>query len=711
MAVIGKIRQRSGLLIFLIGLSIVGFLVMDATNSQGSLLKGRKDAVGKVNGEKIPYTEFSKKYEENVKNMEEQMKGQPVAEDQRNYMRTQTWNEMVNEIIFNKLYDALGINVTGDELNELATGENASQYIKNDQQFQNPQTRQFDPAQVRLYMQRLDQDPQGVEPGTVRKQWMRFENLLKQNQFQQKYNTLISKGLFVPTWMGEMSYNDQSRTVNFKYVQLPYSEVNDADVKINDDDLKKHLSENEAKFKQEEETRKLEYVTFDIVASAGDSARIVKDLEEKRADFAKGEKPADDSVFVKLFSETPFDEVYYDKEKLFASVKDSFFSLPVKSIVGPYADGKSFKLAKISDRKMISDSVHVRDIKISFEGVTSQEAAAVKFKLVDSIMRDIDTLKKDFGMEAVMRSDDQMSKMRGGDLGWVKQGEKDKAYNDLIFFRAVKGKIYKVPVQSENAIHIIQVVEDRPTKVGVQLSYLTKEIIPSPETERNIYGNATTFAGENQKAEKFMETGKKLNIKAVQALKKDEFSVQGLGSTRELVKWAFNAKKGEVSPPFTTSGKHVIALLENITPKGLPDLDAVRDRITPDVKTAKKFEILSKKIADTKAANIDELATKLGKTPMEAAGVSFGNPAFNNTYEPTATATALSTATGKLSAAIKGNSGVFVVQTTAVTEPAKQTDYAIYTYQTKQQLQQKAARVQEVQKKLASITDDRSEFF
>jgi len=255
------------------------------------------------------------------------------------------------------------------------------------------------------------------------------------------------------------------------------------------------------------------------------------------------------------------------------------------------------------------------------------------------------------------------------------------------------------------------VVEDKPTKVAVQLSYLTKEIIPSPETERTIYGNATTFAGENQKAEKFLEAGKKLNIKTVQALKKDEFSVPGLGSTRELVKWAFNAKKGEVSPPFTTSGKHVIALLENITPKGLPDLDAVRDRITPDVKTAKKFELLAKKVDDAKAATIDALATKLGKASMDANGVSFGNPAFNNTYEPTVTATALSTAAGKLSGAIKGNSGVFVVQTVSVTEPAKQTEYGIYTYQTKQQLQQKATRVQEVQKKLASITDDRSEFF
>lgn len=711
MAVIGKIRQRSGLLIFLIGLSIVGFLIMDATNSQGSLLKGRKDSIGKVDGEKIPYNDFTKKYEENIKNMEEQMRGQPVGDEQRNYMRTQTWNEMVNDIIFKKLYDALGINVTADELNELATGENASQYIKNDQQFKNPQTGQFDPAQVRLYLQRLDQDPQGVEPGTVRKQWMRFETLLKQNQYQAKYNALVSKGLFVPSWMGEMSFNDQSRMVDFKYVQVPYTDVKDDDVKVSDDDIKNYMSAHEAKFKVEDETRKLQYVTFDIVASAGDSAHIVKDLEEKRADFAKGEKPSDDSVFVKLYSETAFDGAYYTQDKLFVAVKDSFFKYPVKSIVGPYVDGKSYKLAKISDRKMISDSVHVRDIKIAFEGVNTQEAAQVKFKLVDSIFKMIDTLKKDFGMTAMMFSDDQLSKMKGGDLGWVKQGEKDKAYNDLIFFHAQKGKLYRVPVQSENAIHIVQVVDDKPTKTGVLLTYLSKEIIPSPETERNIYGNATTFASENQSTAKFTEAAKKLNVKTVESLKAEDFTVQGLGSSRELVKWAFKAKKGEVSPPFTISGKHVIAMLEDVRAKGLPDVASIRDRVKPEVVREKKFELLAKKINDAKAANIEELATKLGKVAGQSTPVSFTNPAFNNMFEPKVTATALATAKDKLSAPIQGNSGAFVVQTVNVTEPGKQNDYGMFTMQAKQQVQSKSAQVQEVQKKLASVTDDRSEFF
>jgi peptidyl-prolyl cis-trans isomerase D len=709
MAVIGRIRQRSGLLIFLIGAAIAGFLIMDATNSQFSVLKGRKDSIGKVNGEKITYNEFTRKYEDNVKKMEDQMRGQPIGEDQRNYIRTQTWNEMVNDIIFNNIYDKLGINVTPDEMTELAVGENASPYIK--QQFKNPQTGRFDPNMVRTYLTRLDQDPEGAEPGTTRKQWMNFETMLKQSQFQQKYNNLIGKAFYVPTWQAEMVYNDQNRFVNIKYLSLPYTDVNDADVKLTDDDFKKYLQDHSGRYKQDEETRKIAYVTFDIAASAGDSAKTIQSLQEKRAEFAKGEKPSDDSVFVKIYSETPFDVVYYPKDQVSPIIADSLFSLPKGTVIGPYLDGAQYKLAKISDRKMISDSVRIKDIRISFAGITTQEQANIKFKLIDSIYKQIDSLKGDFTAFALAFSDDEASKAHGGDLGWVKPAEKEKLYNDLIFYRAQKGKLYRVPNQTENAIHLVEVVDEKPSKMAVEVSYFTKEIIPSPETERNIYGTATTFASENQNEAKFKAAGEKLHSKTVNGLKKDAFSVEGLGTARDLVKWAFTAKKGDVSPVFTVDKKHVVAMLQDVRPKGLPDVDAVRDAIKAEVVKDKKFELLSKKISDAKAGNIDELASKLGKTAEQAEHISFSNANLNGAFEPKVAATAMGLQVGKMSAPVEGLRGVYVAQAVSVQEPPKAGDLTAYTFQMKQQFAGKARYAQDVEKKLAKVDDNRFDFF
>jgi peptidyl-prolyl cis-trans isomerase D len=714
MAVIGTIRQRSGLLIFLIGLSIIGFLLMDATNSQFGALRSRKDYIGKVNGEKIPQLAFEKKLDENIKSQEEQMRGQPMTDDMRNYLRTQTWNELVSEVIFKDVYAKTGINVTADEMTDLATSEEfASPYLQQDPSFKNPQTGKFDANMVRMFLQNLDKDPQGVEPGTVRKQWMRFEGLLKKQQFTDKYNNLITKGLAIPTWMAEMSYNDQARTVDLKYVALNLTDINDADVKLTDDDIKNYINSHKVLFKQELETRKLQFVQYDIIPSSADTSRTLRELTEKAAEFAASKTAAEDSIFVRLNSETAFDEVYYTKDNLSSSVKDSLFAAPLKSLVGPYIEGKSLKIAKVTDRKMISDSVRVREIKISFNDVKTQEEGAAKFQLVDSIFKAIDSLKGDFSAFAATFSADEASKVKGGDAGWIKQNQRSKEFNNLVFYRAVKGKTYRLPSQEENAWYIFQVVEDRPSKQAVQVSYLSREIVPSAETQSNIYEAASIFSSDNQGEEKFLAAAKKKNVKAVESISKEDFTVQGIGSARSLVKWAFEASKGEVSAPITIGNQHIVALVELVRPAGLLDVAAVRadaGKISLITKE-KKVELLTKKIKDSGATTIEALAAKLGKPEQTATAVSIGNPSLNGSFEPVAVAAAIGAGKGKVSAPVAGNSAVFVVQATNITEPQKITDFTMFAAQLKQQAQSKTRFAQEAHKKLAKIEDDRFDFF
>ncbi len=107
----------------------------------------------------------------------------------------------------------------------------------------------------------------------------------------------------------------------------------------------------------------------------------------------------------------------------------------------PFVDGGQYKYAKIVNRKLLSDSVRVRDIAFSFDNVKSQEEAMVKRKLFDSVFTQIDSFKQDFGQMAAMFSDDQQTKVVGGDKGWVKFGETDKPYNDAIFLPGKKGMV------------------------------------------------------------------------------------------------------------------------------------------------------------------------------------------------------------------------------------------------------------------------------
>lgn len=709
MAAIGSLRKRGGLIVGGIAVALILFLLMTAIESRPDVMRGTKTTVGEVNGEKISIQQFSEKVDENTKNREEQMRGQTMTDADRNYIRQQTWVETVNEIIFNEVYSKLGITVTPEEMSELATGTHPHPYFK--QYFTNPQTGVYDAQQVKLILQNLDKDEEGTPKGTRRKQWLNFESEIKKNQYQTKYNNLISKGFFAPAWLAENFYNEQKRMVDFAYVHLPFSDVNDSDIKVSDDDIKKYVAEHAAKYKQEDETRKVDYVTFDIVASASDSAKTIQSLLEKKEEFAKGEKSSDDSLFAKIYSDTPFDEIYYDKDKMVSPVKDSFFSLPVKSIVGPYLDGQFFKLAKISDRKLISDSVRVREIVFSFAGLQQGDPAVeAKYKLMDSIQKAVDSLHGDFAAFAATYSDDPMSKMTRGDIGWVKQGAKDKMYNDILFYRAVKGKSYRALV-GQDQVHMFQMIEDKPSKLSVQVTYFSKEIVPSPETERNIYGAASAFAADNQSADKFRKEGAKLNtLKTIAEVKRDDYNLQGLGSARNVVKWIFHARKNEVSQVMEVEKKHVVVLLDDVQPKGVKNIDAIKDLVTAEIKKEKKVEMLSKKVSDAKAASLDELASKLGKTAAAANGVSLGNPSANGMYEPNVVAAAFATAAGKLSSPVKGTSGVFVVQTLVVHDAEKITDYTAYSYSLRQQLQGKSRYATEAQKKLADIEDDRLEF-
>ncbi len=64
MGLFEAIRSRSGLVIGVIGISLVAFVLTDFLTSGNMLFQGDRDVVGRINGEKISYLEFNKEVEE-----------------------------------------------------------------------------------------------------------------------------------------------------------------------------------------------------------------------------------------------------------------------------------------------------------------------------------------------------------------------------------------------------------------------------------------------------------------------------------------------------------------------------------------------------------------------------------------------------------------------------------------------------------------------
>ncbi|MBS1624873.1 MAG: SurA N-terminal domain-containing protein [Bacteroidetes bacterium] len=720
MAVIGEIRKRPGILVGVIALSIVLFLLGVAVNDQFSVLRpGRGTDAGSVDGQAIPYNEYSSEVSDNVKNVEAQNHIN-LNDVQRNYMNQQTWNEMVNDIVMQHASDKTGVVVSDDEMVSLTMTENLHPVIRQQLFGNNP----VDVAGLNGWIKNLNVDEKGQEPGAKRKFWNNLVKQVKKSQLQSKYNTLIMKSIGnVPKWMAEEYYEETNKTADFRYVELPYTEVNDNEIKYTDSDLKEYLNKNAAKFKTAEESRTIQYVAFDVIPSAVDSATALKALTDKLEDFTKGATKSDDSLFVKLYSETPLYDLYTIKSEpgqQAPPVADSLFDLPVKTVIGPYVENGMYKFAKISSKKMMSDSVKVREIVFSFANVQSEADQKAKLAVIDSVYTAIDSLHADFGAMAATYSDDPASKANGGVVGWVKFNDptKDEFYKSIVFHNGVPGKPYKYLDAQNNLIKIVEIMEEKPSKPGIKVAYFTRQLAPSQETETDIYSEATQFVQANNTEEKWKKyaAAHPAAIKTVPNITKESYDVNQL-SARSLVKWVFDAKRGDVSPIKTVddgSGvngrKYVVAYLEAVNGEGTPDLESVKEQVKLAFLKEKKYEVLAKKISDAKAANVDDLATKLGKQVQDAPNSIFANPNLPTGIEPAVVAAGVYIAQGKLSGPIRGNQGVYAVQKVSGVDPPAPTDLTRAVMMAQQAAMAKGRASQDALRKLSKVQDYRLGF-
>ena len=196
MATLQKIRNRGGVLVsIVIGLALVAFIVGDALSSGASLINRSRNKVGEVGGETIGIQEYQQKIMKNedfIKSMnglsaltDEQ---QRADEHQQRMIRENTWNQIVSEIILNKEYEELGLDVSGDELYDFLLGSNMNPAVS--QLFADPNTGQVDKERARLIIKQLIEAPAGTPQ---KEYWLNMEEQVNTARKQEKYNTLKSR--------------------------------------------------------------------------------------------------------------------------------------------------------------------------------------------------------------------------------------------------------------------------------------------------------------------------------------------------------------------------------------------------------------------------------------------------------------------------------------------------------------------------------------
>ncbi len=712
MALIGTIRKNNWILIVAIGLALAAFILMDMFSGDKSVF-GSQNAttLGTIDGQKVDVNEFYR-----VENAL-----YPNSGGDMYARRNVLWDYFVEEAIIKKEAEALGLNVGRDEMMDLQYGTNLSPIIQ--QRFRDNTTGQVNREQLTQIKQLIESN--GVQAAISNGQlgpsfphyWSHQMREVEKDRLQSKLSTLVQKSVYTPTWMAEMTHTAQNEKVDFTYVKIPFDEVTD-EVSVADSDLQAYLNDHKTKYLNDEETRKVGYLTFNIVPSTKDSTEIRDRVAGLISNFQEAD---DDSTFV-LNNNGIISNVYFKKDQVSKAFADTLANAPIGAVVGPYLDGKTYTVAKLLDRKVIPDSVRSRHILITAKTDVEYQQA---FQKIDSLKNLIEAGTHRFDSLAVQFSQGP-SAPKGGDLGFAAPNRMVKPFNDLIFYEAEFGKVY--PVVSNFGVHLVEVLDQKflGEEESLQYATISETIIPSSATQKAVYNVALDFIANNADLEAIKASADQnpdLTFEYSPALKRNDFIVGTLGSglgSRDMIKWAFNGNTevGQRSddiyeyqdPVDFYANKYVVAGLVSIQPAGNVAVANVRDEIHPLVVNLKKGEAVKGKIGGQDLTAIAATYNTQVDTITAAS--------FNSSYlpdlgsEPKVIAAACNLEPNSVSQPIVGTNGIYLVRVSNKTAPTTASNIPSLRKQAAGTYQAQVNRqLLQAMRKTANIKDNRSIFY
>lgn len=697
MAIISQIRKRGTLIIGFVGLSMLLFILGDVVTSNSGLFSGTSDVVGVINGEKIHYREYEARVDKMIENYKINTKQDNVDQNTADQIRDQLWTLIVDENTLGKEYEKLGLSCDKDELYDMATGKNVDQKIR---QAFTDSTGNFNPQTVVRFLNDLPNREEKLQ-----QQWSEFEKSLVSERIADKYKSLIKGSMYVTASEAKAAFNDQNRSASVRYVAEHYRSIPDSTATVSQDELEKYYEQHKNEYKQEQSVRKVEYVTFEVSPSEEDRQKAMERVVTLKPEF---QSSTDMASFLTQNSDGPFDSTYHTQTTLPPALT-GIISLPLDTVIGPYTEDNSIKLAKITKERFQPDSVKARHILLKIAGDTAAVMARA-----DSMKSAAKKSKKVFEEMAKSFSQDFGSGAKGGDLGWFKPGMMVGEFNDACF----NGKKGDMPiVTTQFGVHLIEITEQAKPARQIQVAVLEHKMEPSQKTYDNFYLQANEFAAANTTGALFDKAAKEkgLHKGVADNLKENDKNITGLEQPRELIRWAFTAKRDEISKVFTLGNAYVVAHLTDIRDKGILPLEAVREQVTAGARIDKKAEMLIEKFnkALKESKTLDELAAKLNTQVKSHDALQFANPSFPEIgRELHITGTLFSMEQGKMSSPLKGESVVMVAMVNQFTEPPKDADVTAMRTQKLSMLKQRSEyEIPGALKEKANIEDHRGKFY
>ncbi|GHT12921.1 peptidylprolyl isomerase [Bacteroidia bacterium] len=696
MAVLETLRKRAGgLLVAVIGIALLSFVAGDlfSGNKGGRGGMFSSNDVGEIDGHGVSYEDYMEKVEHYNEVYRVMYGQQATSEVQTNQIREQAWYDFVKTYALGSVYEQLGVAVSSDELFDLIQGSNPSPLIV--QNFSNPQTGEFDRATVLNYLQNLDENPNPE----AKFYWLFLEQEIVQQRLQEKMLALVAKSLYTTTLEAQEAVANNAGKVNIQYVEQKISTVSDSLVKVTSSDVKRYYNLYKNKYKQTASSD-IDYITLAINASDEDEEAVKTWIEDLAPKFAATE---DVRVFASYNSDVAFDETYYKKSELKGELADFAFSKDKTDILSPFKENETYKMARIADIRQLPDSVRARHILLAPRATMDAMRTAA-----DSVKK---ALQKgaNFELLAQQYSTDKAANQKGGDLGWFTLKDMVKPFGDSCFF-AKKGKV--MVLETRFGIHVVEVTDKGKEEKKVQLAVVEREVVPSKITRAQLFARINNVASAAKNHQTFLDLAQEQGFSSRKAIHIgcNDKSVQELQSARELVRWAWRAKKNEVSPIFEIDNHFVLAVLEQRNKDGFTPVEQLQSEIAATLRQQKKGELL---LADFKDADLETLSSQYALPLKTAENITFSSFYIPNIgVEPSLAAAVSSSPQDNIVRTVAGGSGVYAYTVTSTQADETQEAAVAAEKQRMQQMARQRATMEifEAIQTAAKITDRRGEW-
>lgn len=639
MASLNTLRTRFGIILsIVIAFALLAFILSLKTEMGFS---GNDPGVGVIDGEKIRYSEYYDQYE--------QMKAQSGASEndpqQADMIYNATWQSLVAKYVFAPGFERIGIEVTEPERLAMVSGEHPSQAFYN--AFADPRTGQYNVTAVSQFLAQAETNAQAQQA------WQALNDQARLEREMQKYVGLVKGGAYVNSLEVNRGVKAANNSYAGKWAGKKYTAVPDSLIQISSSDLKSYYKSHKDMFAQTP-SRSISYVVFEVNPTDADMQALEQNVRQTGADF---EAAADVKAFVRTNRNGQISDRYVTAAQL---GEEEAAALMDGKMYGPVLRNNEWRMARVLDAKVVPDSMGIRHIVLPY----TAEA------LADSLLN---VLKggADFAALAAQYSVYDATAANGGEVGVLPFSAFTGDFATQLA-GAKAGDVVKIA--SGDAIQLMKVYRaDKPSK-HLQVATITYPVEASDATRREAHNQAGTFTvAAKGSVGQFNEaaSGAALTPR-IAVISQGERDIRGLEDSREVVRWAYGAEKGDLSEIFKVGKDYVIAVLTGIDDDEYAPFDKVSAQVRSAVLRDKKYDYIVKEIAGT---TLDEQAASLGSEVGDFENVNFASFFVAGMgLEPRVVGAIASTEeTGVVSAPVQGLSGVYVFQVDDITTSDKQT--------------------------------------